>query len=798
MAGKEAREAAKPTEFGRRLRGLREAAGLSQEELAARAGLTAKGIGALERGERRHPQPHTLRSLAGALDLSEADRNAFFAAAPKRAGGASSPPEGKVDTFALPATLPAAPPTLLLGRERDVAAVLSLLEKGDARLLTLTGPGGVGKTRLALEVAGDAKSMFADGVSFVALASLNDADLVLPTLVRTLGLSEIGGRSVREILREHLRERRMLLVLDNFEHVMGATSEVADILGECPDLVVLTTSRAALRVRGEHNYPVRPLVVPDSTHNPDMRIVAASPAGRLFMDRATEANASFELTDKNAASVAAICWRLDGLPLALELAAAKARYLGPTELLSRLDRALEVGGARDLPERQRTMRATLEWSHELLSDEERALFRRLSVFAGGFGLEAVETVGGAGEAGESGAEDALDLLGGLVEQSLVTAEPDGLGGTRYRMLEPIRQFALENLRESGEEEEARRQHAGYYLDLAERAAPELRRARAPEWLDRLGSEHDNLRSAVTWALAGGEIELAARLAFQLARFFWSHGPHGEVLRWMKEALAADSAKAGAMSAGARARARYVAAVMDYRLGGYESLQSVSKEAAAIKNEGDLMGAADALMVSGLASMRAGEPERATALLEESRSLFASIGNEHGLAMTTVHLGAIPLSRGDLERAGRLFQRGLELAQGSGDPMSLYTAHYHLALAAQAEGLYAEACLHYALFIETSQRARDRQNLGYALLGLTECWAAREDPERAARLLGAAEALFESLGMPFHYYNMSASFHERHLDVIREKLDPETFQAARADGRAMTLEEAVAEALAEGA
>ena len=333
MAKEVKRDAAKSTDFGRRLRELRETAGLSQEDLAARAGLTAKGIGALERGERRHPQPHTVRSLANALNLSGIDRKAFFAAVPKRSGGAQPAAEAGTGAFALPATLPAAPPTPLLGRERDVAAVLLLLEKGEARLLTLTGPGGVGKTRLALEVAGAVQGMFTDGVAFVALAPVNDADLVLPTIFRTLGLSETGDRSVREALQEHLRERRMLLVLDNFEHVMEAAPEVANLLGACADLLVLATSRATLRVRGEKEYPVQPLAVPDPSLSPDMRIVNASPAARLFADRAVAADASFEITGKNAASVAAICWRLDGLPLALELAAAKARYLGPSELL---------------------------------------------------------------------------------------------------------------------------------------------------------------------------------------------------------------------------------------------------------------------------------------------------------------------------------------------------------------------------------------------------------------------------------------------------------------------------------
>jgi predicted ATPase/transcriptional regulator with XRE-family HTH domain len=779
------RGATKSTDFGRRLRALREAAGLSQEDLAARAGLTAKGIGALERGERRHPQSHTVRSLADALSLSDADRGAFFAAVPKRAGGALSHAEARVNTFALPAALPAAPPTPLLGREPEVTAVLSLLEKGEARLLTLTGPGGVGKTRLALEVASGAKEMLTDGVAFVALASLNDADLVLSTISRTLGLQEAGGRSVQETLREHLRGRRMLLVLDNFEHVMEAAPEVANLLGACPHLVVLVTSRATLRVRGEKEYPVQPLAVPDPSRSPDMRIVNASPAARLFADRAGEANPSFEITGKNAASVAAICWRLDGLPLALELAAAKTRYLGPTELLSRLDRALEAGGARDLPERQRTMRATLDWSHDLLSDEEKALFRRLSVFAGGFGMEAVEAVG---EAGETGAEDALGLLGSLVEQSLVTAEPDAPGGTRYRMLQPIRQYALEQLHESGEEE-ARRRHAEHYLAFAEKVGPELTGPRMVEWLDRLEAERDNLRAAVSWMLSNGRGELSVRLAYALRRFFWSRGQHGEVRRWMEEALADN-----AMTPGTCARATYVLQLMRYRLGDEELVWAPKDTAAVLRTAGDVVGAADALILAGVASLRTGDAERAVRLLQESYDLYESVGDEQGCAQALVFLGGIPLGRGEVERAEEYFERGLKLARRSGNPLSMYVALYHMALAAQSKEEYGRAGRYYAEALMVGKLTKDRTHVALAIVGLAECSATLGNPERAARLYGAADAVFRSVGMSFHPLHASASFHERHLDLTRENLNPETFKAARAEGRAMTFEEAVAEAL----
>jgi predicted ATPase len=328
---------------------------------------------------------------------------------------------------------------LLVGRERETEQVAALISDPEIRLLTLTGIGGVGKTRLAVEAAREVEAVFPDGVAFVSLASLSDPDLFVPTVLRSLGQGEAEGRSPGEPLIEHLREKRLLLVLDNFEQLLEAAPEVAALIEECPNLTVLVTSRAPLRLRGEWEYAVPPLALPASTRSPEEAEVADSSSGKLFLERARAVSSSFEITAENAAAVATICWRLAGLPLALELAAAKVRFLDPDALVARLDQALSTAWARDLPERQRTMRATLDWSYDLLGPPEQRLLRRLSVFVGGFSLEAAEAVGENGISGET-----LERLGTLVEQSLVFVD-EGEGETRYGMLEPVRQYASAKL-----------------------------------------------------------------------------------------------------------------------------------------------------------------------------------------------------------------------------------------------------------------------------------------------------------------------------------------------------------------
>ena len=485
--------------FAMLLKRYREAAGFTQEDLARRAGLSVNAVSQLERGLRRRPYPHTVRALADALGLDEEGRAALSSSVPGRAKGEAASSAGDAEAIARPSALPN-PATPLVGREREVAEVAGLLGRSDVRLLTLTGVGGVGKTRLAAEAARWTEHAFPDGSFLIGLAPLSDTTLVVPMVLRSLGVPEAQGGIPLEALIVHLRERRLLLVLDNFEHLLDAAPEVAGLVEACPCLTVLATSRAPLRVRGEREYPVKPLPLPPTINNPIEDEVLAAPSGRLFLERARAVSPGFAITEENAADVAQICWRLDGIPLALELAAAKVRFLAPASLLSRLDRAFSGAWARDLPERQRTMRAALDWSNGLLTERERSLFRRLSVFAGGFTLEAAETVGAETDAaGRFVAEDPLNLLGRLAEQSLVTAEhPPGADGgeLRYGMLEPVRQYAKEKLEDAGDAEDTRQRHAEFFLGLAERAAPELTRSEQAAWLERLGREHDNLRAAL--------------------------------------------------------------------------------------------------------------------------------------------------------------------------------------------------------------------------------------------------------------------------------------------------------------
>ena len=558
--------------FGSLLREYRLAADLTQEALAERSGVSPRTIQQLEAGSVR-PRRATAAHLAQALALSDHAREELErAAAPvprRRAGHGPEPPgatPARPDILAVSVphaadanrdhalvSLPRPAPTnipwpvsTLLGRDADLAAIRDLIAVDHQRLVTLTGLGGSGKTRLSVQIAADLLSAFADGVWFVELAPATSPALVPRIVTRSLGVREVQHAPILETLLGFLRRKRLLLVLDNCEHLIDACARLVErLLTACPDLYILTTSREPLRIAGERRWQVQPLAIPDLHGAASVDALADVAAVRLFVERAQATRADFSLTTANATWVAQVCARLDGIPLAIELAASRIHVLAVDEIADRLDDCFRVlaGGTRVGPTRQQTMQAALDWSYDLLTTSEQATFRRLSTFAGGFDFEAADAI--CDVAG--GGPDILDLLGQLVDKSLVVVERT-VSGRRYRMLEPVRQHAHQLLLTSGEDASARVGHAAYYAALAERAAPMLRGPEQVAWLARLTREQDNLRAALQWAAGRGEADSVARLAAALVPFWEVQGSLREGRRWLDTVLAATDPLPGALRA----------------------------------------------------------------------------------------------------------------------------------------------------------------------------------------------------------------------------------------------------------
>ncbi len=669
------------------------------------------------------------------------------------------------------------PNAAIIGREREIAEIESLLRQPKIKLLTLTGVGGTGKTRLAQEIALRMLSGFSDGAFFVALDAVKRTELVVPTIAQTLGVKEAGGKSIARILKDFLQSKQMLLVADNFEQIVSAAPFLVELLDNAPQLKILVTSRTLLNIQAEREFRVPPLDLPENTAQTSLENLTEFESVKLFLERAKAVKSPFSLTEENASSVAEICRRLEGLPLAIKLAAARIKILSPEQILTRLENSLKLltCGAKDLPARQQTMRGAIEWSFDLLEENEKILFRRLAVFAGGFTIEAVESVSSSDEI------DALNCLTSLIENSLVVQTETANGESRFRLLEVVREYALEVLENSGEGEMIKKNHAGYFLALAENVKPDFY---DEQETDRLEDEHDNLRAALSNSLVV-DTETAMNLAAALRKFWLLRNHLTEGRKWLEAVLE----KSEDASVETRMKLLYGLGQSAVYQGDNEAAGKMFEESLALgKALDDKWQIALSNRGLGAVANQRGNIKTAKKFTKEGLKISREINDHLGVATSLNNLGDLARMENDLAAARQLLEESLSISKQIGNFQGVCCATSNLGAVTFEEGDYKTAIAHFTEAIALGQKLGNKVSVSYSLDGFAALAVKKGNLELAAQLAGAAERLRESLG--FDTEPAERRFRAAYLADLHAAIDEETFSKVYEQGCALRLEKAI--------